>query len=100
MGCDTHGIALGALPRGQNPQARLLRADRKPNSAPYPSSHENSPRQDTTHFFEVSLAAVSRRKFPQSLFQLGAFADVWELIGCSREFVCLFGRTGNSAANP
>ncbi len=48
----------------------------------------------------VSPASVSGRKFPQSLVQLGAFADVWELIACSHELASLFGRIGNSAATP
>jgi hypothetical protein len=37
-------------------------------------------------------------KFPDSLFQLGAFADLHELFACCGELVCLFGRTGNLRA--
>jgi hypothetical protein len=38
--------------------------------------------------------------FPDSLFQLGAFADLCDLFACYGEFVFLFGRTGNFAASP
>jgi hypothetical protein len=41
---------------------------------------------------------MSRVKFPDSLFQLGAFADLRELFACCGELVCLFGRTGNLRA--
>jgi hypothetical protein len=38
-------------------------------------------------------------QFPDTLFQLGAFADLRELFRCFGETGSLFGRTGNFAAN-
>jgi hypothetical protein len=47
----------------------------------------------------VSLSRAKRQlKFPDSLFQLGKFADPRELFTCCGELFCLFGRTGNSRA--
>jgi hypothetical protein len=39
-------------------------------------------------------------QFPDSLFQLGEFADLCELFPCYDELVSLFGRIGNSCASP
>jgi hypothetical protein len=46
-------------------------------------------------FFFCRLGSGARAEFPDSLFQLGAFADVCDLFACCGEFAFLFGRTGN-----
>jgi hypothetical protein len=46
--------------------------------------------------FRSGLSAA----FPDSLFQLGGFADLCDLFACYHEFVSLFGRTGNFIRKP
>src|ERR1700722_18674510 len=46
----------------------------------------------------AGVAALSVQ-FPDSLFQLGEFADLCDLFACYGELVSLFGRTGNFAAS-
>jgi hypothetical protein len=53
----------------------------------------------STSILSLALYLVAQPKFPDSLFQLGAFADLWELFACPGELISLFGRTGNFAAS-
>jgi hypothetical protein len=46
----------------------------------------------------LRLASGAPARFPDTLFQLGEFADFRDLFACSGELISLFGRTGNSRA--
>ena len=46
------------------------------------------------------FVSASGTEFPDSLFQLGEFADLCELLRCYGELVSLFGRIGNSGPSP
>ena len=59
---------------------------------------QQSDQQKAAHGFTGTSQDHFPVQFPDSLFQLGAFADLCELFPCCGELISVFGRTGNFAA--